>query len=87
MSELRDRLGNAKFFTKLDHNDVFYLIRMVKREEWKTVFRCHFGLYECGVMPFGLFNASSTFQSMINRIFRDLLDEGVIADLDNILIY
>src|SRR5712671_150219 len=38
-------------------------------------------------MPFGLCNAPSTFQSMINGIFRDLLDEGVIAYLDDILIY
>ena len=79
MSELRDRLGKAKFFTKLDLKDGFYLIRMAQGEEWKTAFRCRYGLYEYRVMPFGLCNAPSTFQSMINGIFRDLLDEGVIA--------
>ena len=87
MSELRDRLGKAKFFTKLDLKDGFYLIRMAQGEEWKTAFRCRYGLYEYRVMPFGLCNAPSTFQSMINGIFRDLLDEGVIAYLDDILIY
>jgi hypothetical protein len=87
MSELRDRLGKAKFFTKLDLKDGFYLIRMAEGEEWKTAFRCRYGLYEYRVMPFGLCNAPSTFQSMINGIFRDLLDEGVIAYLDDILIY
>ena len=38
-------------------------------------------------MPFGLCNAPSTFQSMINDIFHDLLDEGVVVYLDDILIY
>jgi hypothetical protein len=38
-------------------------------------------------MPCGQCNAPSTFQSMINGIFCDLLVEGVIAYLDNILIY
>ena len=38
-------------------------------------------------MPFGLCNALSTFQSMINDVFHDLLDEGVVVYLDDILIY
>jgi len=38
-------------------------------------------------MPFGLCNAPSTFQSMINDVFRDMLDVGVIAYMDDILIY
>jgi len=38
-------------------------------------------------MPFGLCNAPSTFQSMINDQFRDMLDVGVIAYMDDILIY
>src|SRR3981081_1050306 len=38
-------------------------------------------------MPFGLCNAPSIFQSMINRIFHNLLDEGVIGHPDDILIY
>ena len=38
-------------------------------------------------MPFGLCNAPSTFQSRINHVFRDMLDAGVIAYMDDILIY
>ena len=38
-------------------------------------------------MPFGLCNPPSMFQSMINDVFRDMLDVGVIAYMDDILIY
>jgi hypothetical protein len=38
-------------------------------------------------MPFGLMTAPSTFQRMMNRVFFDLLDEGVLCYLDDLLIY
>jgi len=38
-------------------------------------------------MSFGLTNAPSTFQDMMNHIFSDMLDLGLIAYIDNILIY
>ena len=38
-------------------------------------------------MPFGLANAPATFQNMMNEIFRDMIDLGVVIYLDDILIY
>ncbi|KAK3515116.1 hypothetical protein QTP70_007023 [Hemibagrus guttatus] len=38
-------------------------------------------------MPFGLTNAPAVFQALINGVFRDLLGRGVIAYIDNILVY
>jgi hypothetical protein len=38
-------------------------------------------------MPFGLSTAPSTFQRMMNRVFFELLDEGVLCYLDDLLIY
>ena len=38
-------------------------------------------------MPFGLANAPSTFLNMMNEIFRDMIDLGVVIYLDDILIY
>jgi len=38
-------------------------------------------------MPFGLYNALTTFQAMIDHILHNLLDEGVVVYIDDILIY
>ena len=87
MTELRERLNTAKVFTKLDLENGYHLVRMAKEDEEKTAFRTRFGLYHWKVMPFGLCNAPAMFQSMMNNIFHDLLDNGVIVYLDDILIY
>jgi len=60
---------------------------MAEGEEWKTAFKSRYGLYEHAFMPFGLCNAPSTFQEMINNVFSDMLYVGVIAYMDDILIY
>ena len=60
---------------------------MKKGEKWKTAFQTKYGLYKYLVMPFGLTNAPVTFQALINNTLRELLDEGVLAYLDDILIY
>lgn len=38
-------------------------------------------------MPFGLATAPSTFQRVMNTIFFDLLDHGVLVYLDDVLVY
>jgi hypothetical protein len=87
MLELQDRVRGAKIFTKIDVKNGYNLIRIKPSNEWKTVFKTWYGLYEYTVMPFGLSNTPATFQNMINHIFRDLLDLGFIVYLDDILIY
>jgi hypothetical protein len=87
MSELQDRVRGAKIFTKIDLKNGYNLIRIKPGDEWKTAFKTWYGLYEYTVMPFGLSNAPATFQNMMNHIFRDLLDLGLIVYLDDILIY
>jgi len=87
MQELQDRVQGAQWFTKLDLKNGFHLIRVREGDEWKTAFRTRYGLSEFQVMPFGLTNAPSTFQDMMNHVFSDLLDVGVLAYMDDILVY
>jgi len=57
-------------------------------EKWKAAFWTSCRLFEPLVMFFGLTNSPSTFQTMMNKIFQDLVMEGMVCVyLDNILIY
>ena len=87
MRELRERLNTAKIFTKLDLKNGYHLVRMAEEDEEKTAFQTRFGLYHWRVIPFGLCNAPAIFQSMMDNIFHDLLDNAVIVYLNDILIY
>ena len=86
MQELQDRIQGAQWFTKMDLKNGFNLIRIKEGDEWKTAFRTRYGLYEFQVIPFGLTNAPLTFQDMMNHVLSDLLDVGVLAYMDNILV-
>ena len=87
MNELRGRVRGAKIFTKLDLKSGYNVIRIKEGDEWKTAFRTRYGVFEYKVMPFGLANAPATFQNMMNEIFRDMIDLGVVIYQDDILIY
>jgi hypothetical protein len=63
-------------------------VRIKEGDEWKAAFRTNRGLFEPLVMMFGLTNAPSTFQTMMNDIFADLIAEGqVCVYLDDISIF
>ncbi len=88
ISELIDKLRGAKYFTKLDIRWAYNNVRIKEEDEQKAAFRTNRGLYEPTVMFFGLTNSPTTFQSMMNDIFRDLIGEGkVTIYLDDILIF
>ncbi|KAK3572475.1 hypothetical protein QTP86_033904 [Hemibagrus guttatus] len=82
-----EQLRGVRIFTKLDLRSAYNLVRIHEGDEWKTAFHTTHGHYEYRVMPFGLTNAPAVFQALINGVFQDLLGKGVIAYIDDILVY
>ena len=63
-------------------------IWIAKGHEWNAAFQTNKGLFEPLVMFFGLCNSPSTFQKMMDSIFREELLEGWFkAYLDDLILW
>ena len=80
-------MAKALLFSKVNVRKGFSNIHIKEGDEWKAAFKMNRGLFEPTVMFFGLTNSPSTFQSMMDTIFKDLILTGeVVIYMDNILI-
>ena len=77
---------NATIFSKFDMKSGFWKIQIKPEDRYKTAFTIPFGNYEWNVMPFGLKNAPSEFQNMMNEIFNDYTRFSIVY-IDDVLIF
>jgi len=90
--DLISQVQDAYIFTKFDVRWGYNNIRIKVGDEEKGAFKTKYGLFEPLVMFFSLMNSPSTFQTMMNHIFRNLhvkhLQTGtrIIVYMDDILI-
>ena len=87
IADILDGVGKRKMFTKLDLRWEYNNIRIKEGDEWKAAFTMHIGAYKPTVIYFGLMNSPTTFQTMMNDLFCDLINqEDTATFIDNILV-
>ena len=65
IDESLSKLGDAKFFTTLDLGSAFWQVPLRRKDREKTGFACELELFQWKRMPFGLCNATATFQRLM----------------------
>ena len=87
ISDILENIGTKKVFTKMDLRWGYNNMRIKKEDEWKAVFTTPEGSFEPMVIFFGLTNLPVTFQTMMNKLLRDLINIGkVAAFIDNVTV-
>ena len=62
-------------------------MQIKERDEWKVAFTIPEGFFEPTVMFFGLTNSPVTFQAMMNKLLRNLINtEKVAAFIDDVIV-
>ncbi|KAL4172067.1 hypothetical protein KRP22_007241 [Phytophthora ramorum] len=87
IDETLEALGGARLFTTLDLRSGYWQISVAPGDRDKTAFTTKRGLYRFVRMPFGLMNAPSTFQRMMNGVLRGLTWTTCLVYLDDIVVY
>ena len=91
IDDLLDKLGHSKYFSTLDLKSGYWQIRVSTSSQEKTAFVTHRGLYEFCVMPFGVRNAPSVFQRLMQSLLLGLKgdseEEFVDVYLDDIIVF
>ena len=72
-----------KVFIKMDLRWSYNNVRIKEEDEWKVAFTTPEGSFELTVMFFGLTNSLATFQAMMNKLLRDLINTGKVAAFIN----
>ena len=81
MQDLNSRLAGCKVFSKLDLVTGYHQVPVAAADVPKTAVITPFGLFEYLYMPFGLKNASQSFQRLMDRTFSD--QHSVFVYLDD----
>ncbi len=87
INENLNRLFETKIFIKLNVKNVFHRIRIQKKNEWKTTFKCRFDHYQYRIVFFKLTNSLITFQIYINKTMHSYLNLFVLMYINDLLMF
>lgn len=83
--EIMSKLAHCKYFSKIDLAKGYWQIPLDECSRQVTAFQTSQGLFQFRVMPFGLVNASATFNRLMRILFGDM--SNVATFVDDILIH
>ena len=87
ISDIVENIGTKKVFTKIDLRWGYNNVWIKERDEWKVAFTIPEGSFKPIVIFFGLTNSPATFQVMMNKLLRDLINMGkVVAFIDDVIV-
>ena len=87
IANILDRVGSKKVFTKLDLRQRYNNVRIKKENEWKAAFTIYIGVYKPTIMYFGLTNSPTIFQTIMNDLLCDMINQGNTAIfIDDIIV-
>lgn len=86
ISDILDLVEGACWFSTLDLTSGYWQVEVDPKDRDKTAFVTTNGLYRFRVMPFGLCNAPSTFQRLMQLVLAGLDKRTAMAYLDDLII-
>ena len=80
-----DTLLGSQWFSTLDLLSGYWQVEMSPTDREKIAFATPEGLYDFKVMPFGLCNAPSTFQQLMDSLLMDLHWSDCLVYIDDVV--
>jgi hypothetical protein len=85
--EILNRFNGIAIYTKFDLKNIYYRIRIRKKDGWKTIFKIKYSYFEYKIILFSLINAPVIFQGYINKTLANFININYVTYLNDILIY
>ena len=88
MQETMESMVGALYFSCMDLKSSFWQVKMSEKAHQYTAFNVEsMGVYEFLCMPYGLCNAPTTFQRLIQNCLGELSLTYTLIYLDDIIVY
>nr|GEY15041.1 reverse transcriptase domain-containing protein, chloroplastic [Tanacetum cinerariifolium] len=87
VSPMLERLAGNEYYYFLDGFFGYFQIPIDPRDQEKTTFTCPYGTFAYRRVPFGLCNASGTFQRCMLAIFHDMVEKMMEVFMDDFSVF
>jgi hypothetical protein len=87
IDETFEALAGSKFFCTLDLLSGYWQVGLTERAQQRSAFITREGLFKWNVMPFGLCNAPSTFERLMETVLAGLQWKTCLVYLDDVIVF